>query len=101
MANGNGLSLEVVHQELERLGSLVRSLSTQIASVRVRVSDLESWDSVSRRAKGKGVDNGNGNGKGKGVDNGNGKGKGVDNGNDKGKGKGKDYGTRKAGRPVR
>jgi len=44
MASGNGLSLESVHQELERLGSLVRSLSTQIASVRVRVSDLEHWD---------------------------------------------------------
>ena len=44
MANGNGLSLESVHHELERLGSLVRSLSTQIASVRVRVSDLEHWD---------------------------------------------------------
>jgi hypothetical protein len=44
MANGNGLSLETVHQELERLGSIIRGLSTQIASVRVRVSDLERWD---------------------------------------------------------
>jgi hypothetical protein len=30
MANGNGLSLETVHQELERLGSIIRGLSTQI-----------------------------------------------------------------------
>ena len=44
MGSGNGMSLESVHQELEKLGSLVRSLSTQIASVRVRVSDLEHWD---------------------------------------------------------
>jgi len=50
MANGNGMSLEGVHQELENLGSLVRSLSTQIAGVRVRVSDLEHWDT----ARGKG-----------------------------------------------
>jgi hypothetical protein len=44
MANGNGVSLETVHQELEKLGSIIRGLSTQIASVRVRVSDLERWD---------------------------------------------------------
>jgi len=38
-----------MHRELERLGTLVRSLSTQIASVRVRVSDLERWHVVSIR----------------------------------------------------
>ena len=44
MANGSGLALETMHQELERLGSIIRGLSTQIAGVRVRVSDLERWD---------------------------------------------------------
>jgi hypothetical protein len=92
MANGNGLSLEVVHHELERLGSLVRSLSTQIASVRVRVSDLERWDPISGRGelrllgkdtKKKGKRKGKGKGKGKGKQPGKGKGKGKGNGNGK------------------
>ena len=87
MANGNGLSLETVHQELERLGSIIRGLSTQIASVRVRVSDLERWDASlgapgTRRAQlklmaknpiGKGPGKGPGKGSGKGPGKGKGK----------------------------
>jgi len=44
MASGNGLTLEGVNAEVELLGSVIRSLSTQIASMRTRVSDLEQWD---------------------------------------------------------
>ena len=91
MANGNGLSLEVVHHELERLGSLVRSLSTQVASVRVRVSDLEHWDPISNRGElrllGKDTKK-KGNRRGKRKGKGKGKGKGKQPGKGKGKGKG-------------
>jgi len=44
MASGNDLTLETVHAEVEMLGSMIRSLSTQVASMRSRVSDLEQWD---------------------------------------------------------
>jgi hypothetical protein len=55
MANGNGPSIEHMHQEIERLGSIVRSLSTQIASMRIRVSDIEEWDrSLMAAGRGKG-----------------------------------------------
>ena len=86
MANGHGVSLESVHQELERLGSIIRGLSTQVASVRVRVSDLERWDAgrgkgglklmgkdVKGKGKGKDV---KGKGKGKAPGKGGGKGPG-------------------------
>ena len=96
MANGNGLSLEVVHRELETLGSLVRNLSTQLASVRVRVSDLETWDAVSGRGDLRLM--GKKKGKGKGKNKGKGKGNRNGNGNGMGKVKGRDYGPRKAGR---
>jgi hypothetical protein len=92
MANGNGLSLEGVHLELEKLGSIIRSLSTQIAGVRVRVSDLEHWDGtkikgelnlLSKQPRPKGKPKGKGTGK------------------PKGKGRGKPKGKGKSGRSAR
>jgi len=39
-----GLTLEQAVAELERLGAEVRSMTTQLASLRARVTDLEQWE---------------------------------------------------------
>jgi hypothetical protein len=81
MPNGNGVTLESVSAEVEKLGSIIRGLSTQIAGIRVRLSDIEQWDralmmagrgkgkakrkkKAKAKKKAKGKDNGNSNGNG-------------------------------------
>ncbi len=57
MSNGSGVTLEGVHAEVEKLGGIIRSLSTQLASMRARVTDMEEWDlalEAAGRGKGKG-----------------------------------------------
>jgi hypothetical protein len=39
-----GLTLEQAIRELERLGTEVRNMATQLASLRARVTDLEQWE---------------------------------------------------------
>ncbi len=39
-----GLTLEQAVAELERLGAEVRSMTTQLVSLRARVTDLEQWE---------------------------------------------------------
>jgi prefoldin subunit 5 len=39
-----GLTLEQAIAELERLGAEVRSMTTQLVSLRARVTDLEQWE---------------------------------------------------------
>jgi prefoldin subunit 5 len=38
------LTLEQAVAELERLGAEVRSMTTQLVSLRARVTDLEQWE---------------------------------------------------------
>ncbi len=71
MSNTYQPTLEHMNEEIESLGSMVRSLSTQIAGMRARVTDLEefgvSYDSTERTgilAMGKDTDKGKKPGKG-------------------------------------
>jgi hypothetical protein len=44
-----GITIEHVNNEVQKLGSAIRSMSIQIASMRARVSDLEGWDASAKR----------------------------------------------------
>jgi hypothetical protein len=43
MTDDNNLTLERLNLEVEKIGSLMRSLSIQVAGIRTRVTDLELW----------------------------------------------------------
>jgi hypothetical protein len=43
MTDDSNLTLEHLNLEVEKIGSLMRSLSVQIAGIRTRVTDLELW----------------------------------------------------------
>lgn len=43
MADDSSLTLEHVSSEVEKIGSMLRSMSVQIAGIRTRVADLEQW----------------------------------------------------------
>jgi len=47
MQNGTNPITENLSREVERIGSLLRSMSIQIEAIRARVSDLERWGPLS------------------------------------------------------
>ena len=47
MQDGSNPSTENLSREVERIGTLLRSMSIQIEAIRARVSDLERWGPLS------------------------------------------------------
>lgn len=43
MTDDSNLTLERLNLEVEKIGSVLRSMSVQIAGIRTRVADLELW----------------------------------------------------------
>ena len=94
MQDGTNPITENLSREVERIGSLLRSMSIQIEAIRARVSDLERWGPLShgpviaagKEDTGKGGKEGKG-GKGDGGKHDCGRPNGDDNGDDQFKGK--------------
>jgi hypothetical protein len=110
MAEPGKVNLERLNREVERIGSLLRSMNVQIDAIRIRVSDLEHLEKIAHkgskithRAAGKTPGDGDGGlkaaGKTPGEDDAfdDGKGGGQDNGSQSGRKPGKDNGGKGKG----
>ena len=52
MTEESRLTLDSLNREVEKIGSLLSSVSVQISGIRARVADLELWGSLSGVANG-------------------------------------------------